>query len=234
MHQFRDIPFFTDFYSAIEKIFSRVAVSESFENISYDKFVQFEQELVHVPSDYLPLLLEAVITQSPVSFRYVKFGSRKTMNYTVWPLLLKEYRNRWYLTCFLPTKKVILLFGLDRMQELNMEKGKFIRPDDFDATEYFKYSIGITSFNNVPPSKVVLSFSSDEGDYIRSKPLHASQKILVDNAKEFKVELKIQLSYELESIILGYGSLVKVIGPPVLVKKIKERIKEVQKIYQRK
>ena len=120
------------------------------------------------------------------------------------------------------------------MHDLKTEKGKFDRPIDFDAEDYFKYSIGITSFNDVPPSIVVLSFLSDEGDYIRSKPLHASQKILIDNNREFRVEITVQLSYELESMILGYGSLVKVINPPELVKKIKNRISDVQKIYKRK
>ena len=234
LHQFRDIPFFTDFYTAIEKIFSRVAVTDTINAISYDNFLQFEQEAVAVQADHLPLLIEAIINSSPVNFTYVKFGTRKEVDHTVWPLLLKEYRNRWYLTCYAPDTKKVLLFGLDRMYNLKMGKGTFVRPIDFDPAEYFKYSIGITSMNGVNPSKVILTFSPSEGDYIRSKPLHASQKIITDNKKEFRVELIVQLSYELEAMILGYGEDIKVIQPVELVARIKERIHSVQNIYQRK
>lgn len=234
LYQYKDIPFFMDFYSSIEKIFSRVAISENYKSTDYSKLIQFEKEIVEVQHGHLPLLMDAVLNQSPVSFRYVKFGSKKAVSYNVWPLLLKEYRNRWYLTCFMPASKAILIFGIDRMHDLKMEKGSFKRPKEFDPEEYFKYSFGITSFNNTPPAKVVLSFTPSEGDYIRTKPLHASQTILADNRKEFRVELKVQLSYELTSMIFGYGALVKVVGPPELVRRIKESIDTVKKIYQRK
>lgn len=231
LHQFKDIPFFTDFQNAIEKIFSRVSVSSNLQKAGYENFVQFEQEQVQVQADHLPLLLDAVINQSPVSFSYVKFGTRKASQHSVWPLLLKEYRNRWYLTCYSDASKSVLLFGLDRMRDLKLEKGKFERPDSFNPIEYFQYSIGITSYNNTPPSEVVLSFTPVEGDYIRSKPLHPSQKILADNKKEFRVQITVQLSYELEAMILGYGSDVKVLKPESLVKKVKQRVNAVKKLY---
>ena len=64
--------------------------------------------------------------------------------------------------------------------------------------------------------------------YIGSKPLHGSQKKIIDNI----TSLKVKLNYELESLILFYGENITVLQPPELVESIKKRLAEINNNYQ--
>lgn len=225
LYQFRDSELFRDYYSAINKIFSKVSVLQPESNKSIDKLIQFEKEPVEVQMDHLPQLIKAITEKLIVNFTYVKFDGGNIHSHEVHPLLLKEYRNRWYIVAFVPDIKEVLVFGLDRIRELTVLNEHFRRPPGFDADEYFKYSLGITRFNYENPVKAVLSFHSSQAKYLQSKPLHPSQKIIRNTEKEIRIELHVQVSWELQSLILSYGDLVKVIKPASLVSTIRKRIK---------
>ncbi len=225
LYQFRDSELFRDYYSAIDKIFSKVAVVQPDTNKSLDKLIQFEKETVAVQMDHLPHLIKAITEKRIVTFEYVKFDDGEIHLHKVNPLLLKEYRNRWYIVASIPEMKEPLLFSLDRIRELHLTNQHFRRPSTFDADEYFKYSLGITRHNFEKPIKVILSFDPSQSNYLKSKPLHSSQKILKSDVTECKIELTVQVSWELLSLILSYGDLVKVIKPNSLIQSIKKRLK---------
>ena len=231
LHQFRDSPLFQEFQSAIQKIFSKVSFGTDPGHSNFDQFVQFEAEPVIGQEDNLPLLLHAVLERIPVQFRYHRYVADGSREHLIHPLLLREYRNRWYVVSWVPAQDEVLLFGLDRMSDIILRKGKFRRPADFNAEEYFRYSIGITAINDGKPETVVLSFSPMQGNYIRSKPMHKSQKILKDDDKEFRIELKVQITYELINAILGYAGEVTVLKPASLVKSIRSSLQNTLKKY---
>jgi len=231
LYQFRDSDLFRDYYSAIDKIFSKVVVSQPNNDKKMEKLIQFEKEPVEVQMDHLPLLIRAVSEHLIVDFNYVKFDNSETRSHKIHPLLLREYRNRWYVVALVPDIKEVLVFGLDRIRDMRISTTHFRRPADFDADEYFKYSLGITRFNHEKPQKVVLSFDISQAKYLRSKPIHATQSILADNKKEFRLKLEVQVSWELQSLILSYGDLVKVIQPASLSKIIQKRLRDSLKLY---
>jgi len=74
--------------------------------------------------------------------------------------------------------------------------------------------------------QVVLSYQPFQGKYIKSQPLHPSQKILVDNDTELRIELRVCPNYELEEQILKQGERVMVVQPEWLRENIKKRIND--------
>lgn len=230
LYQFRDTAFFKDFYSAIEKIFSKVEVSQKVVG-RIEKIIQFENEPVDVQLDHLPLVLKAVTERLSVTFDYRKFYSKETKTHIVHPLLLKEYRSRWYLAAFNPLLKEVLIYSLDRIISITLSENKFVAPKDFDADSYFKHSLGITRFNHEKPVKVILSFHPSQSEYLKAKPIHITQKILNNNEKEFRIELHVFPSWELDMLILGYGELVRVITPDKMKKHIQKRLSAAQNRY---
>ena len=141
-----------------------------------------------------------------------------------------EYRNRWFLIGRNDYKEQIFTYGLDRMLKIESVKKTFLTTKEFDPQTYFKNSFGITT-NQLLAQEVVLSFSIFQGKYIKTQPLHDSQIILKDDAKEFRISLNIIISYEFIMQLLSYGKEVKVIKPALLKNKVKAILKEALNNY---
>ncbi len=93
--------------------------------------------------------------------------------------------------------------------------------------EYFKYAYGIIRPNDEKPEEVVLSFNAIQGKYIKSQPMHHSQKIIKDTAEELQISMLVFPSYDLIMDILSHGENITVLKPKSLQK-------ELDDIYRRK
>lgn len=93
----------------------------------------------------------------------------------------------------------------------------------------YQHAFGVETYE--PIQKVVLEFSWQQGNYIKSFPLHTSQKILSDSADALLIELHIHPTNDIIMELLKYGSDVEVIEPPKLKNDIKKRISQMMKIY---
>ena len=229
--QFRDVGIFKQFGFAIDKIFDRVHISNNPTDASVDNFVQFET--VHDTgqgNEMLPDFLKAIQSKLIVQFLYTSYVSEKTKLRKVLPLLLKEYRNRWYLICFSIDKQKVVTFGLDRIADLEITEENYIEPIDFDSENYFKNSIGITA-NDSTPEKVVFKIDKIGSKYIQSQPLHVSQKLIKEGNSRNTFSLKVIVSEELKRTILSYGSQIEVVKPKDLREEIKISVLEMHEIY---
>jgi len=60
--------------------------------------------------------------------------------------------------------------------------------------------------------------------YVITKPLHHTQKLLSNEADGKIFSIKVILNFELERELLGFGAKIKVLGPRILVKQIKQQL----------
>ncbi len=60
-----------------------------------------------------------------------------------------------------------------------------------------------------------------QGRYIKTLPLHHSQEILKDNETEFKICLKLDVTYDFIMELLSFGKEVKIIKPKSLINEMK-------------
>lgn len=165
-----------------------------------------------------------------MSFDYKTFFEAPPHRHSVNPYLLKEYQNRWYLVACYQSARNLYIFGLDRMSELKISDKKFIPDPGIDPQRKFKDIIGITAETG-KPEKVVLSFTPRQGKYVKTLPLHHSQKPVCDNDKEYRVELCLIPNFELEQKILMHGEMVKVIKPAWLAHNIKQTLQQALEQY---
>lgn len=228
--QFRDVGLFKQFGFAIDKIFDRVHISNNPMDLSVDNFVQFETVQQTVGNDMLPDFLKAIKEKTVVTFLYTSYVNEKTKLRTVLPLLLKEYRNRWYLICYSLDKKKVMTFALDRITELVLTEDNYYKPIDFNPDHYFKNSIGITAYES-EPVKVIFKIDKIGSKYIQSQPLHGSQKLTKEGKTRNTFELSVLISEELKRTILSYGSQIEVIRPKSLRNEIRNAILEMNEIY---
>ncbi len=228
--QFRDVGIFKQFGYAIDKIFDRVHISSNPLDESVETFVQFET-VNHVGgSNLLPELLTAIQEKLIVHFNYTSFVNGRTKTKEVVPLLLKEYRNRWYLISFDLSKKKVITFGLDRMADLDLSEDIYTEKVDFHSERYFKHSIGITA-NESSPEKVHIKVDKIGSKYLESQPLHSTQTLIKEGKKRNTYELEVIISEELKRTILSYGSQMEVLKPKSLKIELRDTVCEMNEIY---
>ncbi|MDR2408901.1 MAG: WYL domain-containing protein [Bacteroidales bacterium] len=168
-------------------------------------------------TEHLYDLLHAIKNHFQITFDYQKYDKSQATNRVVHPLVLKEFKNRWYIFAKHPYDKQIKCYGLDRMTNLETSNIYFEIDNHFDVNEYLKYCFGIISPNAEKPSEVILSFIPSQGKYIKSLPLHETQEIIKDTEDEFRIRLKIYLTHDFLMELLSYGSTVKIIKPKNLI-----------------
>lgn len=228
--QFRDVALFKQFGSAIDKIFDRVSIAKDQQEGDIAHLIQFESAVSSGGSEFLPVLFEAVRSSRFVRFDYASFVSGKSKLRNVLPLLLKEYRNRWYVVTFDESKQDIVTYALDRIKNLEVEDRVGIKPESFDAVSYFRFAVGISS-NHSNPERVVFKADNIAAKYIRSQPFHPTQKLIKEGKNRTTFELTVLISEELIRTIMSYGGEIEVLEPLSLRNLIVSRIHKLTEAY---
>lgn len=231
LYQFRDTDIFKNFQSALDRIYEAVKARKLDDAESLEALIQFEKAPFVKGTEFLSAIVRAIKNCEKIRFTYRKFDSDKSKTHTVHPYLLKEYQERWYVVGLLEKIEKITVFGLDRIEELQvLDNDCFERNKNFDPGKIFNNVIGVTLPAD-KPQWITLSFSPLQGNYIKTKKIHQSQTVLVDNEKECRVQLKVVPTRELLMQILSWGPEVKVVEPASLKKQIRDLLKSTLKNY---
>lgn len=126
---------------------------------------------------FLAPIIEAMRDKCVLQMTYQGFGKPCPHTFPIEPYCLKMFKQRWYVLVYAPDIDKMRVYGLDRIHAIEPTKKKYQLPDDFDAEAYFKYAYGVTVLDEQqPPEKIVISIDEDQADYLRTLPLHPSQK----------------------------------------------------------
>ncbi len=194
------------------------------------KYISFDKEGNLKGIKNLSLLLNAVKNHKKISFIHYNYQTGKKRNYILKPYLLKEYENRWYIVGIIGNLKEFRIFGIDRIESLKIKPDTFSIDRKLNPFDIFENTIGLI-YTHHPLQTVVLSFLPSQANYIKSLPLHHSQKILIDNEEEFCISITVTPNYELEQLILKYGHTVSVKEPKWLAIKIKSQLQKALNRY---
>jgi predicted DNA-binding transcriptional regulator YafY len=193
------------------------------------KDIEFDLRGGLLGTENLQLLLEAINKKQKIRFLHYNYLTEQTTDVLLDPYFLKEYMGRWYVIGLRDDDK-IRTFGIDRISNLKITPLRFEKTKDTKARENFDSTIGLV-YSYSKQQRVILSFTSQQGRYVKSLPWHHSQKVLVDNEDEFRISLFIVPNYELYQLILMNGPEVKVIEPEWLVDEIKGKLERALNRY---
>jgi predicted DNA-binding transcriptional regulator YafY len=191
-------------------------------------FIDFDRTTMRMDPEILKGLLQAVIDRNVVQFMHYSYWREEERTIVLYPHLLKQYQNRWYVFGCL-SDGAFRSFGIDRIKGLHVLPEVF-KPKMKRPKEQFDHVIGLV-YEGEQVEQVVLSYDPFQGNYIKSQPLHASQKILVDDEKELRISIRVIPNYELEEQILKQGERVKVISPEWLKQGVIDRLREALEQY---
>lgn len=164
--------------------------------------------------EYLRPLLRAAQAGQVVDFAYQKSWEGTPERRTVGPLLLKEFRGRWYVLAVMAGSGRLACFGLDRISDFSVTAQRFAPPVGFDARTYFADCFGITRpTDGLGAQEILLCFEPVQGRYALSYPLHASQQIVLADDDKIRLRLAVYDTHELRMELLSYGPDVEVLAP---------------------
>jgi proteasome accessory factor B len=164
-----------------------------------------------------------------LQFTYQKHWEDFSTQREVKPIAIKESQQRWYLVALDKKDETVKTFGLDRISNLKITDTKF-KPIAYNVEKEFQHAFGVETYEAA--EKVVLEFSKQQGNYIKTFPLHESQCIVEETDDTVLLEIFIHTTNDIIMELLKYGSDVEVVEPESLITKMKGSIKQMANLYQ--
>ncbi|MBP3354136.1 MAG: WYL domain-containing protein [Bacteroidales bacterium] len=180
---------------------------------------------------HLTTIIEAMRDNRILNFRYKPFYESEEHNVTLLPYFIRIFKQRWYIIGLNKEYNEIRIYALDRISTTEISKEEFVYPKEFTPENYFKGSFGIF-VENKPIEKIILKVKSPQNNYIKTLPLHQSQKILFDCNNFTTFEYTLRPSFDFKQEILSQGKSVEVIQPQSLREDIINTLKETLKGYE--
>lgn len=189
-------------------------------------------------------LFTAISERQAIELHYHKFSTpNKIMKIDLYPYLLKEYNERWYLFGTSESNGKLLNFGLERINDVVPLPAHRYMDYEGNLNERFEDIVGVTLLDESPVYEIFFWVSDLSKDYVSTKPIHESQRTLGEaktaefrsqypnlvGGRFFRIDCK--ENYELIRELASFGKELIVLGPGAIQDKVWERICEMKKEY---
>lgn len=197
----------------------------------HEKIIEFDQNSYLKGLEFITPIYNAILYKKVLEISYKSFKQDNALSIIFHSYFLKQYNNRWYVFGLNDESGYIMNLALDRMTIVKEIKRKFVPNETIDFNEYFEDIVGVTIDNDPAVQKVSLRIINALYPYIKTKPIHGSQKEKEKSDTHTIITLDLIPNYELESLILAYGEGMELMEPKSLRDKIKKRVSLLEKNY---
>lgn len=225
LSQFREMDVFVSFRAVVDKIEEALRLRMG-RGADAHTYLAFESAPAGRGSELIEPLLEACMRRQPVQFSHRKYTESMPQERVIFPYLVKEHRNRWYVVGFDDYRQEVRVFGLDRIEADSVTMLPDTHPlgtlaPPFDTGTYFRQAMGVAIYSQ-PPEAVVLSLRPPENHQFKAQPFfpYAPTDVLLDTPDELRVKLTIIVNEELIYELARLGPKVRVISPPELQQRL--------------
>lgn len=191
--------------------------------------IQFES--IPKGQEYLTNIIDAMEKGVVLEVEYDSWGPR-TATYHIKPYALKVYRQRWYLLGMIKEYGELRHLSLDRFKELLETDETFEMHEGFSVDTYYLNYVGIYVNHKLTPQQVKLRIYGKQVEYVRSLPLHRSQREVYskyDCCSDFTYQ--VCLTPDLTTQILSMGADVEVLEPNSLRQEVQNHLKSALERY---
>lgn len=177
-------------------------------------------------SEWLMPLVKAIHDLHSVEFDYVDYRNGcSEKHFSVLPHYLKESNQRWYLLAY--DGAVMKTFGVDRIRRLCvLENETFERNTDISVDDLFSDCYGLWNDPNIPVEDIELRYDALDGRFVKSAPIHHSQRILADTPDELRISLRLRITNDFVMELLSRSRSLEVIKPQHLRERIRHIYEE--------
>ena len=175
--------------------------------------IHFEQ--IPCGNEFLPTIVQAMQENVCLKMTRQGFGNDKPYTFTMKPYGIKVFKQRWYIIGIPSHSEQIKNYALDRIHKLELTDEHFDMPENFDLSIHFYNSYGIFNddLEDHPIDTIRIKADCKQCHYLRTLPLHHSQKEVERNGDYSIFEVKLSPSYDFINEILSKGDGIEILAP---------------------
>ncbi len=174
---------------------------------------------------FLTQIIEAMRDELMLEITHQGFWANEPHTFEVEPLCVKVFRLRWYLVARSTYDGKIRVYALDRIHEMLTTDNRFEMPADFDPQGYFHDAFGVIVDEDLKIETVRLKVDVNQSKFMRSLPLHHSQREVetTDKYSIFELRLRPTVDFIQELLSQCYpNESVEVLEPEWLAEEMHE------------
>lgn len=184
--------------------------------------------------EYFDLIIDAFRNEYALEMKYQKFSDSEPYTCFIEPYCLKHDHQRWYLLARKDHRQYLQTFALDRILEMEpIPDSTFVPEKDFSPSLHFEHSFGVFVGQQAPEDIRVRACGVGR-DYLRTAPLHASQKETIVNNEVSDFWIKCRPTRDLLLHLLSQGADIEVIEPASFREEIAQEAKRIAQKYRNK
>ena len=229
LQQFKGFSHFSDLNEMVSKLEDKIYTQKTHSA----PVIDFEKNDNLKGLEYIEVIRKAIVAKRTICITYQSFKAREASAMCFSAYLLKEYRNRWFVLGLAHQRnKPLLNLALDRIQAITDDREDYIENTTIDFSTYYNNVLGVTKSLNQRDTEVVFWVDKANAPYVVTKPLHHTQKVLSEDEIGKIFSIRVIMNFELERELLGFGAKLRVLGPRILVRQIKEQLKKTLAYYE--
>lgn len=159
-----------------------------------------------------------------LSITHQGFGQPEANTFEIEPYCLKVVKRRWYVVARSPyysernkekgikPADVYRVYALDRISDIQDTGKTFKMKKDFDINHYFEGCCGVIT-SDEPIQRIVLLAYGGFADYLRTLPLHESQREIEGDDESTLFEYHLKPTFDFYQLVLAQGDQVEVLEP---------------------
>ena len=178
---------------------------------------------------YLDIIIRAIRTDHRLHIGYKKFQA-EGYEKVVCPYALKLFHQRWYLLARTEDDQM-RIYALDRITMVELTDEPFDMPQGFSPQAYFSEYFGVLT-TDTPMAHVVLRAHKWMPNYLRTLPLHHSQRELASTEAYTDFSYDIRPTSDFLGELLRHGDGIEVLEPQELREKMRGLIEDNLKRYE--
>ena len=207
--------------------------------IQADNGLKDRIEFEDIPSGHtwLTVFLQAMRENRVVEITHQGFGKEHPNTFEIEPYCLKVVKRRWYIIANNPYyvalnrkhkgeddykhRKEIRPYGLDRIKEVRITDKTFVMKKSFSMKKYYDGCTGVIPSDDRIEHVVIRAYVHAP-DYLRTLPLHESQRELGSDEESTTFSYDVKLTYDFLQLIMQQGDQVEVLEP----KKLRDQMRD--------
>ena len=160
-------------------------------------------------------VLRSIKQRRKVRFSYSlpRLGGKEA-EYLAEPYFLKQSQNRWYLVAMV--EGILKCFELGRFVSFKVLDEEFSRDESVQAENLFRDCFGIWDDPKMSVEDIRLRFSPLDGRFIKTLPIHSSQKIVAETNEYVEVTLRLKITNDFVMALLSRSSSIEILAPQSL------------------
>ena len=186
-------------------------------------------EPVPAGEQFLAPIIEALRDKHAIQMTYQGFDKTHPSTFVVEPYCLKMFKQRWYLLARASEYDELRIYALERMSNLMQTSCKYKIPKDFNAEDYFYQYYGVNTNGN--PQIVRIKAIPLEAKYLRSLPLHPSQKEIGTTPEYSIFSMYLSPTWDFKQELLSRADQIEVLEPDSLREWMSNMIQNMSEKY---